>query len=39
MVAGVMLHHAEMDDLDRLDELLALLARHDRVEARRMVDV
>jgi hypothetical protein len=31
---GVMFHHAEMDDddLDRADELLALLARHDAAE-------
>jgi predicted deacetylase len=32
---GVMFHHAEMDDydLDRADELLALVARHDRAVA------
>ena len=36
---GVMFHHAEMDSaaMDRADELLALLARHDRVVARPMM--
>jgi hypothetical protein len=36
---GVMFHHAEMDTaaMDRADELLALLARHDRVVARPMM--
>lgn len=37
---GVMIHHAEMDDadMDRMDELLALLAAHERVLARPMMD-
>jgi predicted deacetylase len=36
---GVMFHHAEMDDaeMDRADELLGLLAAHDRVAARPMM--
>lgn len=36
---GVMFHHAAMDSaaMDRADELLALLARHDRVVARPMM--
>lgn len=36
---GVMFHHAEMDDasLRGVDELLTLLARHERVEARPMM--
>ena len=36
---GVMFHHAEMDDAEmaRADELLALLAGHDRVVARPMM--
>jgi hypothetical protein len=38
---GVMFHHAEMgdDDLDRADELLSLLAGHDRVVARPMMEL
>jgi hypothetical protein len=38
---GVMFHHAEMDDddLDRADELLALLARHDRAKPRPMMAI
>jgi hypothetical protein len=38
---GVMFHHAEMDDadLDRAGELLSLLARHDRAEARPMMQL
>jgi hypothetical protein len=36
---GVMFHHAEMDggELDRAEELLALLASHERVVARSMM--
>ena len=36
---GVMFHHAEMDDAEmaRADELLALVAGHDRVVARPMM--
>jgi len=34
---GLMFHHAEMEYLDRLDELLRLLAAHDRVDARPMM--
>jgi hypothetical protein len=36
---GVMFHHAEMDDgeMERADELLALLASHERVVARSMM--
>ena len=36
---GVMFHHAEMDDasLRRVDELLALLAGHERADARPMM--
>jgi hypothetical protein len=36
---GVMFHHAEMDDaeMERAGELLALLAEHERVVARRMM--
>jgi Polysaccharide deacetylase len=38
---GVMFHHAEMDDddMDRADELLALVAGHDRAVARPMLDL
>jgi hypothetical protein len=38
---GVMFHHAEMDDddMDRADELLALVAGHDRAFARPMMDL
>jgi hypothetical protein len=37
---GVMFHHAVMgeDDLARADEVLALVARHDRVRAGTMLD-
>ena len=36
---GVMFHHAEMDDadMDRAEQLLALLAAHERVDARPMM--
>jgi peptidoglycan/xylan/chitin deacetylase (PgdA/CDA1 family) len=39
--AGVMLHHAAMDDVDlrRLDELVALLATHDAVRCVGMADL
>jgi hypothetical protein len=38
---GVMFHHAEMDDddMDRADQLLALVAAHDRAVARPMMDL
>jgi peptidoglycan/xylan/chitin deacetylase (PgdA/CDA1 family) len=38
---GVMFHHAEMDEAERdhVDELLALLARHEKVEPRPMAVV
>ena len=38
--AGVMFHHAVMDgdDLARADELLGLLARHERVRAGTILD-
>ena len=38
---GVMFHHAEMDDddIDRADDLLALVAAHDRADARPMMAI